>query len=205
MNHLSESELIDLAEGARGEATVPHLQECDRCRRQLEDLRAAMSAAARVDVPEPSPLFWDHFSARVHDAVAAEGGQAGRRAWWRFAYGAPVWSGAAAILLIAVFGSARLAVRTEPAAPPASSAVVLPPAPPAPASPYDAALGLMGDLTSNLDYDSASELAVTDVTAHPGVVEESVSAMSDDEREELGRLLGEEMAAARDQGPGIRD
>ena len=32
-------------------------------------------------MPEPSPLFWDHLSSRVHDAVAAEGQP--RAPWWR--------------------------------------------------------------------------------------------------------------------------
>jgi hypothetical protein len=203
MHHLSESELVDLADGTRGEDTTPHVQQCEQCRRQLEDLRAALSAAVSVDVPEPSPLFWDHFSARVHDAVAAEGGRAERHPWWRFAQGAPMWSGLAAILLVAIFVNARLTPPNAPAAPSEIAAVTLPVPPALPS--YDDALGLMGDLTASLDYDSASELAATDVTAHPGVVEESVSGMSDDEREELGRLLGEEMTAGRDQGLGTRD
>src|SRR6266851_8000309 len=70
--HLNADELVDLAEGARPESSAPHLAACPQCRAQLDDLRAMMSAAAGVDVPEPSPLFWDHFSQRVHDAIAAE-------------------------------------------------------------------------------------------------------------------------------------
>src|SRR5947209_4084031 len=73
MGHLKSNELIDLAEGIRPEASAPHLQACGDCRRQLDDLRAMMTAAANVDVPEPSPLFWDHLSARVHAAVDADG------------------------------------------------------------------------------------------------------------------------------------
>src|SRR5881296_2602817 len=78
MRHLQSEELIDLAEGAQPESSALHLQTCDECRRRLTDLRAAMAAAADVDVPEPSPLFWDHFSARVHDAIAAEDAGAAR-------------------------------------------------------------------------------------------------------------------------------
>src|SRR5438105_826932 len=70
--HLTPEELIDLAEGARAEAAVPHLQACEICRHQIVTLRATMAAAADVDVPEPSPLFWDHLSQRVREAVAAE-------------------------------------------------------------------------------------------------------------------------------------
>src|SRR5258707_1769981 len=70
--HLSADELVDLAEGARPESSAPHLAACGPCRARLNDLRAMMSAVADVDVPEPSPLFWDHFSQRVHDAAASE-------------------------------------------------------------------------------------------------------------------------------------
>jgi hypothetical protein len=70
--HLNAHELVDLAEGARPESSAPHLAACERCRAELADLRAMRSAVADVEVPAPSPLFWDHFSQRVHDAVAAE-------------------------------------------------------------------------------------------------------------------------------------
>jgi hypothetical protein len=70
--HLNADDLVELAEGARPESSAPHLAACPQCRAQLDELRAAMSALADLDVPEPSPLFWDHFSQRVHDAVAAE-------------------------------------------------------------------------------------------------------------------------------------
>src|SRR5258705_10923481 len=70
--HLNADDLVDLAEGARPESSAPHLAACPQCRAHLEELRGTMSAIADVDVPEPSPLFWDHFSQRVHDAVATE-------------------------------------------------------------------------------------------------------------------------------------
>jgi len=73
MRHLTEGELLDLAEGARPESSAGHLASCEACRRQLMDLRSAMTAAAAVDVPEPSPLFWEHLSVRVREAVEAEG------------------------------------------------------------------------------------------------------------------------------------
>ena len=58
--HLRPDELVDLAEGTRAESAAPHLAECAVCRLQLGDLKAMISAAAEVDVPEPSPFFWDH-------------------------------------------------------------------------------------------------------------------------------------------------
>ena len=72
MAHLTASRLIDLAEGAAPEAFAPHLQTCAACRQQLDALCTTMSAVAEVAAPEPSPLFWDHLSARVHEAVAAD-------------------------------------------------------------------------------------------------------------------------------------
>ncbi len=77
--HLNADQLIDLAEDAREESSAPHLQSCAVCRQQLMELRAMMTTVAEVDVPEPSPLFWDHLSSRVSDAVAAE---PVRRSWW---------------------------------------------------------------------------------------------------------------------------
>ena len=75
MAHLKPARLVDLAEGVEAEQSVPHLAECDTCRRALAELRAAMADLARPgsdDVQEPSPLFWDHLSQRVRDAAAAE-------------------------------------------------------------------------------------------------------------------------------------
>ena len=50
MRHLQPDELIDVAEGTRTEAAEPHLRACARCREQLADLRAMLSAAADADV-----------------------------------------------------------------------------------------------------------------------------------------------------------
>jgi hypothetical protein len=75
MQHLTGDALVDLVEGLVSDADVPHLASCDRCRDQLAGLRAARAMAAEkeaVEVPEPSPLFWDHFSARVRAATDAE-------------------------------------------------------------------------------------------------------------------------------------
>src|SRR5215212_855316 len=78
--HLSDVELVDLADGTRPESSAPHLAACEPCRRQLLDLRRMMSATASVDVPEPSPLFWERFPDRVREAIAEEARTP--RAWW---------------------------------------------------------------------------------------------------------------------------
>lgn len=78
----------------------------------FRDLIDEVKAAG--DVPEPSPLFWNHLSARVRDAVAI---QPIRRTWWT-GYWRPV---------VAVVGTlgfvALLVLRTSaPAAPAAPGA-----------------------------------------------------------------------------------
>jgi anti-sigma-K factor RskA len=77
--HLKAGELVDLVEGTRPESSAPHLAACAACRQQLADARAMMALATDVAVPEPSPLFWDHLSDRVRQAVAAE--PEPRRSW----------------------------------------------------------------------------------------------------------------------------
>src|SRR5262245_31517961 len=101
MSHLSEEELIDLAEGARAERDLPPLSVCASCRTRLTGLQAAMSAGAAADAPEPSPLFWEHFSDRVRAAVSAEAAApvVSRRPSWRFVMPAVAL---AAVVLVAV-------------------------------------------------------------------------------------------------------
>ena len=102
MAHLSAEQLVDIAEGVRPESSASHLEACAACRKQLDDLRAMMAAAAAVDVPEPSPLFWDHFSARVHQAVEAEReSPAPALAWW-WVRRPLIWAPGLAAALLAV-------------------------------------------------------------------------------------------------------
>lgn len=70
--HLSPEELLALAE-SHGPVDAGHASRCDTCRREAESLRAVVWRVRSVPVPEPSPLFWDHLSLRIRDAVAHEG------------------------------------------------------------------------------------------------------------------------------------
>jgi hypothetical protein len=201
--HLNADELIDLAEGTRPEATAPHLTGCDRCREQLAQLRAVMSAmthASPLEVPEPSPLFWDHLSQRVRAAVAAErqprvGWPHGAR-WRRLLL--PL-SGAAIASLVAalVVGSRLLAP-----APPSPAAIYSVPAPPAAsesasadrlgdaAADGDEPLTLVESLAEHLDLDDADEAGLTAANS----AEHAVTHLSDDDLRELRRVLKEELA-----------
>jgi hypothetical protein len=196
--HLSPDELIDLAEGAVAESSAPHLESCETCTRQLAEMRAMMSAASEVAVPEPSPLFWDHFSERVRQAVALEG--APRRAsrweqWFRPRVFLPVSAAAAAVIIAAVLVA-------RPDGPPAARPEAVSASRPAEPSeavfePLDAfgdsSLSLVADLTAELDWEAVSRM---ELTTHAGGADEAVRELTGGELRELQRLLKEELARA---------
>jgi hypothetical protein len=188
--HLTPEELLDLAEGTRLLASAPHLNTCQACRRQLDELRDVMGELA-VDVPEPSPLFWDHLSARVHQAVAAERTSRTRR--W---FGVPriAWTFSAAMSVVVVAIAVSLTWRAPIPAPTRvdSQAGSLGDAGPLAAT-DDPSFSLLGDLAGNLDWDSAVEAGMTGAI---GTADTEVTALTDSERSELQRLLREAMATS---------
>lgn len=214
MKHLSPDEFIDIAEGARADTALPHLATCAACRRQLVDLRASLSSlsgaqvGAGNDVPEPSPLFWDHFSARVREAVDAEGSPRRRHRWdrwvlpgtwgqWRGSGAMPL-GGAVALVAVAVALTGYLMAPDAPA-PPSSAAIeaitevaLLP----ALGGADDPTLSLVADLSADLDFEGADEAGLT-VPTHVGGANDVVSTLTDGERRELQQLLEEELAKPR--------
>jgi hypothetical protein len=189
--HLNAAELVDLAEGARAQGSAPHLASCDACRRKLEELRAVVARMGRMEgggVPEPSPLVWDGLSARVSDAVAAEG--APRRSWF------DVWSWPRVLVPIgAVAAAVILAVALNRQAPVQAPALL-------PAAPVvdtlagaletisDPSLKVVAELTDDIDLETARDAGL----ATPGSAEHAVTHMNDAELRELRRLLREELA-----------
>jgi len=188
--HLTPEELLDLAEGSRPLSSAPHLTACEVCRQQLDELRGVM-AALDADVPEPSPLFWEHFSTRVRDAVAAESAPR----WWSNA-GRWSWGLAAAMGVVVVAIAVALTVRTPPPvthAPPAIAEVPGGDVGSAPAA-DDPSFSLLGDLAGGLDWDAAAEAGIS---MAPDTVDTAVHDLNDGERTELRRLLREAMATSR--------
>jgi hypothetical protein len=191
MHHLSPDQLLDVAEGTRTGREFPHLESCPVCARHLADLRSAIAAASDVQVPEPSPLFWDHLTARIRTAVADShppsrsmwlGG-----AWWRLAAAAAVLG---ATLLVVWPASPRVSVGT--------GAPTLASADPTQdddvrAFDDDPALALLADLSVGLDWDAASEAGLVPSV---GTADRVVFTLSVDERVELRRLLQEALARA---------
>lgn len=203
MRHLSPEALLDLADGTTPEASVDHLARCAECRAQLSDLRATMGLAMAADVPEPSPLFWDHLSARVRESIASGDAPVRRsvlwfrleRLSWRFMTVAAVLIVTA---LVVTMRTAPVTMRTAPG--PTEQASVDPPA--ALAAPVaqerdpaadDASLALLTELARDLDWESAADAGMT-LTA--GAADEAVLELSGAERAELRRLLREAMGGA---------
>lgn len=72
MSHLTPDEIVDAVDGALTGAPHDHLLACTTCRESAEQLRRLLTEVQAGDLPEPSPLFWTHLSARVRQAVLDE-------------------------------------------------------------------------------------------------------------------------------------
>ena len=201
MNHLSSETFVDLLDGTMAESEVQHLGSCDACRNQLAQLRATLQTAVQTDVPEPSPLFWDHLSSRVREDIRHEAEQppeaAGwtgmlRVSWWRL--GGLVSAATAAVALVVSLQTPRVAeapgAQTVAIASP--SVALVPDATDSSDSiDQDEPLGFVADLASSVDWDDAVELGFSS----PGEVDRSVVNLDEGERVELQRLLHEALGS----------
>jgi hypothetical protein len=199
MGHLSPEDFVDLVEDVRAEASLPHLAQCARCRDQLADTREAIAASAEADLPEPSPLFWDHLSARVREAVEREARAdapfaraSAVRTWWLRATAGV----AACLVAVGVVASLRprdvVSVTTPAGQPGGHASPGSAPLAALPASPDDPSFDLVADFGGTLDWDDLRE-QMTDAP-HAGGLDATVGALDLGERQELLRLLKEELA-----------
>jgi hypothetical protein len=194
MTHLSPSDLVEYVEGTLATARVRHVDACGTCRAAAADLSEIMRRAADVDadVPEPSPLFWDHLSARVREAVARE--RVGGTAWWLASLRpfAPV--AAAAVLLVLV--SATMVVRRQP--PPAGVEAARSVAVTEPGMDVDATIDPASNEVWEVLTAAAADLELEDAHAaglsvQPAAFDRAVQRLNADELNELGRLLQSEL------------
>ena len=200
MNHLSSAEFVDLAEGTLPASRAAHVEGCATCQAQARLIGEALATAgAAADVPEPSPLFWDHLSARIREDVAATPQPSARA----FAFGRLAQPVAAALAVGVVVTSAVMltrAPREERAAPRAAVTVAPaaePAVPPEPAvdSNHAAAWAVLTAAAEDLHFDDAREAGMT---VPPAAVDQAVAELSRDELSELGRLLQTELKRSGD-------
>ena len=184
--HLSPGEFVDAAEGTLDAARAAHLSSCAGCAQELAAMRDALQQlSAAPDVPEPSPLYWDHFRARVGAAVRVPGQAV---PWWRPRLG---WRYAAAAAAVAT--AVALAVFMRPFAPTA----VEPDGLSADAGPADVWLPALDDssfdvvlgLASDLDWDDVRQVAAP----RAGLADVLIQELTPSEREALVTLLKNEI------------
>jgi hypothetical protein len=192
VTHLSDVELLGTIEGETGAAA--HLSACEVCRNRVEELRCVLERTRSVDVPEPSPLFWDHFSDRVRQAIAGEGSPV--PLGWRPRFGwAASLVGALAIVVIAV----ALMARTD--RPPARQLQVADSSgaveshsvgePPALAPLGDESTwALMGELMSQMSWEEARSAGLI---ARPGSAAQALSQMTEEEQRQVVEALRREL------------
>jgi anti-sigma factor RsiW len=184
MTHLTPEELIDAVDAALSPERRAHLDACDQCCREAQQLHALLGEVRTSTVPEPSPLFWDHFSARVRSAVQNEPPPAPVRRWFEWPVVAPL--AALALLVLALVSALSTPGKPTPEADVAMS------------RPADAAMdaelewALLTDLVGDVDADAMYEAGVR---IGPGVADVAILQLSFGEREELMRLLREELRA----------
>ena len=189
MTHLSPSEFVDFVEGTLPQARAAHVERCEACGHLSVSVARALRAVNDVAVPEPSPLFWDHLSARVRTALPDA--PAPRAPWWRRPAAAIAWSMVAMVAMVATI-IAIVAVRqgSRPIAPaaPAARVTVIPAQ--TTADEGDAAWDLLTIAASDLQLEDARAAGFGVRTA---TVDTAVLELSPAEREELGRLLQDEL------------
>lgn len=183
--HLSPASCLDLAEGHGDAAALRHAGSCAACQAEVMALRSALQQVAAVDVPEPSPLFWDHLSARVREAVAAE---PPARARWSVAWG---WTCGTVTVMVALLVSSVVLTTRSPEPAPVAVAAVGDPLVVA-AGDDEASLALIVDLAGAFDWD---DVAASGLTASRASVDDVVGELTGAERQELQRLLTQALEA----------
>ncbi|MPY87251.1 MAG: hypothetical protein GEU99_04955 [Luteitalea sp.] len=194
MRHLSHAELVDLVEGVLPTKRVAHVDACARCRAEGEALARVTTEMRSVEMPEPSPLFWQHLGAQIRDALDREPQpdtvdplHARPRPGWRMLPAALALAAvvAAGLWWLAASRSSGLAETSAPHVVDSES-----PHPPAlikPAS-RDAGWELMLAIAEQHDPLDDEDLGIA---IAPGTAERAVLDLAPDEQRELMGLLRE--------------
>ena len=187
MNHLSPEEFVDALEGPETARMSAHLAECETCRTQLSEMRLVVDGVEAVETAEPSPLFWDHFSARVKEATSRETVSTG----WSWA--GLGWRPAATLLVAA--GALVIGLYVRPAMPVQNDAVADANGGASGASARmpvlddDGSWSLMTALAADMEWDEISQ-AVAPVE---GTADALIEELTPGQREALARLLQKEI------------
>lgn len=200
MSHLSPAEFIDLADGTLPRDRAAHLDGCEECRAQVATVRDALTVAtASDDVPEPSPLFWEHFSARVRQAVE----ESPRRPVFAFSLRAlhPLVASLAVVVLVASAVLLTREARSKRSTVPATAASAAAAtdqnhvADSALLTNHAAEWAVLTAAAADLELDDARKAGMDVPSA---AVDRAVTQLTPDELSELGRLLQSELKRSGD-------
>jgi hypothetical protein len=197
MTHLSESEFVDLVEDGGDPRRAAHVETCASCREQADALRGLLRQAETVEVPEPSPLFWEHLSNRVRADVAAGPGPGAGSGWHWFGIRGLVPLAAAAALIVAVFSGVLLVRAARDGRTGMLAADRIAGVAPAPARPDGTPDAENAEVWAVLTA-AASDVAFEDahdagMHVYPAAIDHAVQDLTAAELNELGRLLQSEL------------
>jgi hypothetical protein len=193
MSHLSRNHLLAFVEDPHTpdlpDERRRHLDGCESCRSEATNLRALLADIREQPGGSPSPLFWDHFAARVADAIRGETpGRAVPAPAWRFGRETAAWTALAATVLLAstmVFWRATLHAPAVPA-----SVTTVEDSARGDDLEEDQAWKVVRAAADGLPWEDAQAAGIA---AHPGSAEGVVMDLTADERAELARLLETEL------------
>ncbi len=190
MRHLEDTEIVDLMDGALAPSLAEHVDECDACRERLAALRGTLGEVGLDQAHEPSPLFWNHFAARVSEAVDREPPVAAAPAgmqWMRNPAAAWAASASIAVLLMvtALWRATLHAPVPDPVRVPTAAVATVPDN-----LETDRAWAVVRTATDDLAWE---DVVAAGIAPRPGSVEGAVPDLTVDERAELARLIESEM------------
>jgi hypothetical protein len=195
-SHLTPDTIIDVAEGRGSPQVVRHATECARCREQVAEVRAALALTAAADVPEPSPLFWDHLAERIGEALATEPAPA--QAGWLD--GLRLWASVAAATAVVILAVAVANRWDTPAGQATGGDEAVATAGVGGSAPGDVELasdpddGTWALVTALSEELAGDELEFASLEPAAGTAERVLDELTLDEQGELVRLLEAELA-----------
>lgn len=197
MKHLSREDFVDLVECPTqlSPDRRRHLEVCAECRVQADNLRAVRLMASEDPPTEPSPLFWDHFAARVAEQIRAEPIPTASARWSPLSFAS--WAVAATVAVLLITTALWRTTLHAPA-----PTVIVPTHEASVSGQAGADVEAVDDLdadeawavvraaAANLSWEEADEAGIA---AHPADVEDAALRLNAAERAELARLLNADL------------